>query len=1093
MSNFQDFLEDIGLARQNHKPYLKRKMRINKGEIDPRTLGGIAVNSQSIFDEQGCLEELDLSYWVVQPNGNYEIQHLIQLETEKFGKDVSVKSIWILGREVSLHKEENLAIVLEALRRIHVHLREKKSEVPNIAKIFKDCHIEDIIGETLPLPGFDLENRIKFSASPNFNIEAQGRKKPTIELPEDAFLPLAGLTINTLDDDHDFMRRGFLKVHGTIPQTGKKHIMHSTTKPVGKKNKGRRLQVTKKAAEALSSQDTDRLIIAAKWKMRKAAPDRDRPHTMVSLSKVDILGYDLIARGHHEAMGGLGVLNKLHADMIIRDYPRMQDHLATYGLLDVASSSATPPSKYGRLVMTSEGGNNLREIYPGIGEDIGGNCKTVENHWQDSRSGEVKKVGVILDFGSYLIKKSSEWTAGHPDVVEKLKYCHHLFITHHHLDHLDALVPYIKRGLLTKDHTIYVTPEVYDMANDKLTKMGIKKDDKRRPQFKLLRDTGVVDIPDSKGKIRISVLYGVDAVPHSAKDTPFIAYARNGDEVLGSYQYLGDMRYDENWFSIHDSAFWDPVKLMKEKCPDVHAFMVKKNRSDETLEDKAKAYLKGLYAHKSGHKKITKKDIRQTIDSWHFIPTFAELDATSMKREGRGASEQDVEDNLVHILNKWFPDKNVGVAIIGTNDGRRETLLRTANRTQRRGTVFGAAPQTLFQIANKWGVNPYLVGRPKAASHFLETMDENDIDIHQVNNPPSSYYKGIPEYLQWHADSLGIKPVEFRNRTSKKVRDWFESGKGGSLLAVLSGSQGNPIEFESMTYKLADGRSLWDARSSDIKTARPTDLKKWVVIFSQSAIPGNSYYQKNLIQRLANRGATVLEAFDDSLRIHNPGKLKARILEDLVKSGKVQAGEEKKLIEADGAIIVEGMSIHGSGHGRREDSRLWLREKLNAKIIGLHHTDDREAVLAGYDLIDEEGRQHNGDIVENGVQNEITLDSITPIGRQTSSIILSREVKEPGKEYNKGLEATRIINMDDRSPHHDLGLRGSSGGAFEVHFGTEDAEDIARRDTLKDDYKSATNRSEKAHTKPRRPYRGLAALTTEEKWDPAKLKLAAWN
>lgn len=1091
MSRYQDFLEDIGLAPQNHKPYQKKKLRIDKGEIDPRSLGGVAVISHSLFDDEGRINELDLSYWVVQPNGRYEKQHLIQLETEKQGQSVDVKSAWVLGREISLHKHENLENLLEAIRRIHVSLRDKRPEVPHIAKIFKDCRLEDIVGEHLPLPGFDEEHRIRFTACENFNIQAQGRKKLRIELPKEAFLPLAGLTVNTVDEDHGYMRREFLKTRGVIPQTGQRFEIESALKTTGKKDKGRQLQLKKSSVNRFGSNDNGRLLVAAKWKIKKESLSHGRDHTLVSLSKLDILGYDLIAKGFHDAMGGLGVLNLAHAEMLnSRDYPRIQDHLATYGLLDVANSSANAPSKKGRLVMTSEGGNNLREIYPGVGEDIGGNCKTAENHWTDPRTGELRKIGVILDFGSYLIKKSSEWTAGHPDVVEKLKYCHHLFITHHHLDHLDALIPYVKRGLLTKKHNIYLTPEVYEMANDKLAKMGIKKDDPRRPQFKLLCGTDVVNIADNKGISRLSVLYGVDAVPHSAKDTPFIAYARNGDEILGSYQYLGDMRFDENWFAIHESSFWNPIAVMQEKCPEVHECMKTKNSSDEALRDKVDTYLKGLHEYRENPEKLTEEVVKNTIDNWHFIPTFAELDATSMKREGRGASEQDVENNLTHILNEWFDDRHAGMAIIGTNDGRRETLLRTANRTERKVTTFGAAVQNLFRIANKWGVNPYLVDRPHAAKHFLETMDKHDIDIHQVNNPPSSHYKGIADYLAWHAKSLGIKTTEFKDRTSKKVREWFQSSKPGSLMTILSGSQGNPIEFESMTYKLADGRSLWDAKPSDIKTARPANLKDWVIIFSQGAIPGNAKYQKSLIDRLANRGAIVLESFDDNLRVHNPGKLKDRITAGLVKTGKIRAGDEKNIIEADGSILVENMSIHASGHGRKEDSRLWMRQKLHAKILGLHHTDDREAVLAGYDLIEEEGRQHNNDIVENGVQNEITLDSISSIGRQISSIILSREIKEPGKEYNKNIEATRIINLDDRSPHHELGLRGSVGGPFEMHFGTEGSDEIYRREKAKPDFKAAVNRSNKTHAKPRRAYRGLNPIETPP-WNSQHRALSA--
>lgn len=1031
-------LEDLGLAPQNHKPYTKKKLHIDKGEIDPRSLGGLALVSRSQFDDRGALENLELGYWVIHPDGRYEKQHLVQLETERVkGGKLDIQSLWILGREISLHDEKNINNVLEAVRRIHVSLRDNSANLPHIAKIFKDCMLEDIIGENLALPGFDLEQRIYFPAIANFNLKAQGASPPTLNIPLEAFLPLSGMRKNTLDVDQDYMRRDFLKTRGVIPQTSKRFEMVSAVRKVGKNKKQQhKLEIRQGPVSDIAANDNRRLLMATHWKVKRASQAknvaasnqniRDTQHAaydIAEVKKINILGTNMLGSGFREAMGALGILNRTHADMMhARDYPCMQDHLATYGALDVAQSSSNPPNKDGRLVLTSIGGNNLREIYPGIGKDIGGNCKTIENHWLDPKTGETRKLGAILDFGTYLIKTQSEWSAGHPDVVEKLKYCKDIFITHHHLDHIDALVPYIKRGLLSKEHTVYITPEVFEMAHDKLTKMGIKRDDPRRPNFHLLQGTDVIDLKDEKGIKRMSVMFGVDAVPHSAKDTPFIAYGREDDRILGSYMYLGDMRYDENWLEMHDSPFWDPVKIMRAREPD--------------------------------------------LNPEHLMPTYTEIDGTSVKREGRGANEKDVENNLTEILKDWFPDKHAGMAIIGTNDGRREGLLRVANNTGRKMTGFGAAVEFLFRIANKHGVNPYLVNRPETGK-----------------------YTGIKDFLQWHAEENGLEqPTEYKSRTSKAVKSWFEEDEPGSIVAVMSGSQGNPVEFESMTYKLADGRSFLDADPKTLKTARPADLKDWVIIFTQGAIPGNGKYQRALIKRLALRGAIVLESFDDNLRVHNPGKLKERILADMVKKGRLAEGREHEAIEADGSIFVENMSIHSSGHGRKGDMELWL-QKLQAKFFGLHHTDNRETVMSGYDTIEKMGKAHPGDIFNNGVEVEITNDSVTPIGKTISSIILTREKQEEGKHYNKQLEATRVLNFDDRSPHSELGLRGSVGGPFEMHFGVEDAEDVRKRvQAMENKDGVEMQRSEETTAKPRRLYQGMDAIIAPS-WDPDNLLL----
>ena len=736
-------------------------------------------------------------------------------------------------------------------------------------------------------------------------------------------------------------------------------------------------------------------MVEASWRVLmskvKTVPDK------AELNAFSLFGNNLINNGFHNVMRAMGFINKTHMDMLkFRDYPKDKDHLAEYGLLDFVTSSSNPPPPEGRFVMTSMGGNNLREIYPGIGEDIGGNCKVVETQWFSNRQKSVKKLGAILDLGAYIIKNPSDWTGGGPDVVEKLKYCKDIFITHHHLDHLDFIIPYIKRGIMTPQHTLHMTPEVYEMAKDKLNKWGIKPSDPRMPKLNLLQGTGVIDLKDDKGTIRMSIAYGVDAVPHSAKDTPFIAYGRNGNKILGSYMYLGDMRYDEDWFADHDSPFWAPVSLML--------------KHDPTLADQKE----------------------------NLIPTYTEQDGTSAKRYGRGARESEVEENLVNLITHCLHDKHVAMPIIGTNDGRRETGLRVSNRTARKVTAFGAAVEKIFQVGNKWGINPYRCERPDIGT-----------------------YTGIADYLKWHAEQLDISPTKFSGRTSQTVKSWFKHDKPGSILAFMSGSQGNPIEKDSATYKLSEGLSYFDADPHTSATARPTKMKNWAIIVSQSAIPGNQKYQKNMIRKLAARGAIVLESFDDNIRIHNAGKLKDRIVDYMKSIGK------EPIFEAD-TIVVEKFSIHASGHGRNGDFRLWLH-KLQAKYFGVHHTDDRETVNIAYDTILEEGKKHPGDIFQNFEEVQITNDSVKVIGKRHESVVLTKEIAEEGKHHNKRLKVMVVTNHGGGSLYHELGLRGATGGISETAFGVQDIEE-----TRKTFARVAANdeeiRSDQCHAKPPRAH-----------------------
>ena len=137
--------------------------------------------------------------------------------------------------------------------------------------------------------------------------------------------------------------------------------------------------------------------------------------------------------------------------------------------------------------------------------------------------------------------------------------------------------------------------------------------------------------------------------------------------VLGRHQLL------EEWFDFHDSAFWDPVGLML--------------KHDDSL------------------------------DPDHLLPTYTEIDGTSVKQEGSAPRESQVEANLTHIINNWFTDKAIGVSMIGTNDGRRETLLRVGNSTGRRMTSFGSAVEKIFAIGNKYGINKYRYDKPSSGAY----------------------------------------------------------------------------------------------------------------------------------------------------------------------------------------------------------------------------------------------------------------------------------------------------------------------------------------------------------------------------------------
>jgi hypothetical protein len=98
--------------------------------------------------------------------------------------------------------------------------------------------------------------------------------------------------------------------------------------------------------------------------------------------------------------------------------------------------------------------------------------------------------------------------------------------------------------------------------------------------------------------------------------------------------------------------------------------------------------------------------------------------------------------------------------------------------------------------------------------------------------------------------------------------------------------------------------------------------------------------------------------------------------------------------------------------------------------------------------------------------------------------VLTKEIAEEGKHYNKRMEALRVINFDSRSPHNDLGLRGSTQGVFETGFGVQDIEEVRKRNRSANDDKLSVSlvRSDDCKAKDKRIHKRPVYIAPE--WMP---------
>ena len=58
--SIEDYLHDSGLALSNGTAYKKRRHYIDKGEIDPISMGGVAVISEGTYSPKGTPKSLDI-------------------------------------------------------------------------------------------------------------------------------------------------------------------------------------------------------------------------------------------------------------------------------------------------------------------------------------------------------------------------------------------------------------------------------------------------------------------------------------------------------------------------------------------------------------------------------------------------------------------------------------------------------------------------------------------------------------------------------------------------------------------------------------------------------------------------------------------------------------------------------------------------------------------------------------------------------------------------------------------------------------------------------------------------------------------------
>lgn len=1083
------FLNLLGVDPRGGEP-LPPTIELAEAGVDPRTGGAIAVTTQATVAPGGVLRALKTYYWRMLPNGKQLSQKLFDLRfapgnlrtRAADGSLVNMpamlpQSVYVLGRRLldesqgdegeSTPTQEDLNRVVLAIGQVNHALR--RGELPNIAQILEASSVHEAVGERLTISGQSPGNLYDF----DLHAAAESSEHEPLRVPLTVARALTGFGVNTLDA-HQQLRDGPLR---TIDHhSGHDYLMN--VRPRDGENPKVAVSLEEVSLARPSESQTLPRLSNVKWKGDGAG--------FVTLQNLNLLGDDLGTENWRRRMQVIGATNAILHDARRGHYSAAIDHLVQYDLYDLVHQFTPPPplSAGGRLTMVSAGGNNLEEIVAGFGQQIGGNCKVVM-HEGLTRKGKLSRVGVIIDLGLHLSAKDEPNIWAVPDVIDHLKYCHDILITHRHLDHADGLFAYMQAGLL-RSKTVHATPEVIRAIKEKLRNYSTIPPE-NLPAFDALTGQGWLHIRDRDGSTRLSVNYARNATPHSARTTPFIVHAHYDGKWLGSYLNPGDSRFGKHHAADYDGPPVDGDPFDRSFFTESNQrFLAEMQRLEPQIAQKFDANLASRR------------------------PTYFDLDCTAIERQGWGATEGEVEENL-HEIAHWFRDKGLLLAMISTNESRFETALRVATRAHRDITEFGTNLVKTATAANVLGVNDLRVApghsyniqryldwyfesrltdkitryrtalaqtsdprEQKRISAKLERHEARLSAFYQLTNNCSAFHRyQLRETLETRlrerfgrTTTLGSMIEDLREdenglgslhagRTTKTARAIMGMNHGellpapdGGRLVLLTGTQGTNAEVDSALSALAEGRHpTLNGNPHNNPHARPVVAQNHVVVISQSAITGNGKKQDELVRKLAAQGFTVVQAQEDGLRIHNlDAPHRKRIVEALKRSGK-----EFEIDEGSQSLLITGMPIHASGHGYRQDCEAWLK-LVKADYTAVQHSSNLKAAEYLAAMCAQHGQRCLDRIVPNFEGISIQAGETAPqaqissVGKTIASIIRGETVRQQGKYHSGHIKAQQWVATDVEGGVRPDGLMASAHrqGPYRRAFAEMDREALAR-------------------------------------------------
>ena len=958
-------------------------LSLGDGMWDVSTGGAIAVRTKITMDEQGALRRLTTKYLALNPAGDYTENKLVEFNVRTLGDKAKVNKMTFLGRPVDVAAGDAVSRIFGVLQYIHGEIRNQN--MPDIGKALNDFQIAGLLGERMHLPGLSRQGGFDFTpVVRTHNAQAAA----PMRLPRDFIPELLGIGTNDLDPQQKF--------GASQERTG-----------VDRQNGG-----AFRAMVALKDDDKTSQMTASITPLVgssiKAIPDllhlkwqKGEQDTVVE--QFILLGENSIHLPAEQRHKRLGVVNAMNRDLRRRKYPSLPDHIAAFDQQDLLDRQALAGQldDQSKMIIKVYGGHNAREYLPGFGGTIGGNSKGVLGFSRDE-NGQIQSKGFRVDAGITFSKQGGiqagehgSWDRVLPDPGADFANLKHDLITHLHADHMQQIVDEARCGLQA-GRTVHAA--TYDI---RVLQQFLKKEKvapEMWPTLHELDGEGWIHLDDGKNRV-LSAHYSTNAIPHSTPVTAFIIAPppyksdKDGRAVGGkpevnphywSYATMGDMSFGP----------YNLPNYQGEKPPDT-------GFKDDFFA-KFKAGLKKEYPD-------VPAEMRGRINRIN----VAECEPTSVHREGFSPDVVTFEKNLAR-LNNWFSDLGIILHSLSTAKREHEGVFRVATRVGRNLSGEGAYLENRLTDMNVMGVNTEVIPR----------------------NPDGG---NINAYLEWYAAKIEVPPVAFHRRTAKEWRNLVMHSPNKTLI-LATGSQGTEIEQDSVGTQISEGWSRFQLDPKYCRSAFGVDLKKYLSLYGQSAIPGNEDKQLDQLRKTAYENDQIAGvAIHDGTRFFNLKEpYLSRIKEDFDKTG------ERYTVEPMGGLFLHGFSLYPPGHGWKEDWRQgflpWFK-KNGVDTVTVQHYPRLESVHIMHGLADEIGLKHPSEPLPNHVAWTVENGKdFKVLGHFTPSFILARDNRRFGKYYGGTTEYLHAVFPSSEGGLNNSGLFVAENSVYFNKFGQGDYE-----------------------------------------------------